>query len=112
MKQSSVIAWAAALMLSTASLSSWAGSTPANPLGEAAPSSAASRTIVVTNDTSWLEVKVGEIVNFVIGDKSFSWNFDGDITMSEIDLNKIAPSGALNRLVKVYIDRTPPYDGA
>lgn len=80
--------------------------------GEAAMPTTAARTIAINHTTSWVEVKDGETVNFTKDGQTFAWHFDGINTLSEIDLNKIAPTGMLHHLVKVYIDRTPAYDGA
>lgn len=80
--------------------------------GEATLPTTAARTIAINHYTNWVEVKDGETVNFTKDGQTFAWHFDGINTLSEIDLNKIAPTGMLHHLVKVYIDRTPAYDGA
>lgn len=80
--------------------------------GEAATPTKTARTIPIKQDTSWVEVKDGETVNFAVNGQTFGWHFDGINTLSEIDLNKIAPNGALDHLVKVYIDRRGDTDGA
>lgn len=112
MKRKIFLGSAVALLLATATSASIAANGSDNLLGEPAQPASASRTVKIGADTTWVEVKGGEIVKFAVGDQTFAWSFDGASTLSEIDLNKIAPSGALSHLVKVYIDRTPAYDGA
>jgi hypothetical protein len=80
--------------------------------GEVATPNHTARTIPIKSDTSWVEVKDGETVNFAVNGQTFGWHFDGINTLSEIDLNKIAPDGALDHLVKVYINRRGDTDGA
>jgi hypothetical protein len=96
---------------STTALAAGNGSTTRD-FGEATAPSATARIIAIKADTTWVEVKDGETVNFASNGQTFAWHFDGIDTLSEIDLNKIAPDGALNHLVKVYIDRRSDTDGA
>jgi len=74
-------------------------------LGEAATPSTSTRTIPIKADTNWVEVKNGEVVNFAVNNRTFAWHFNGSDTLSEIDLNKIAPNGMVNHPVRVYIER-------
>lgn len=80
--------------------------------GEATTPSTTARTIPIKQNTTWVEVKDGEVVNFAVNGQTFGWHFDGINTLSEIDLNKIAPAGALDHQVKVYINRRGDTDGA
>lgn len=80
-------------------------------LGNPAPSSAAQRTIVITPDTKWVNVEGGEIVNFVVGDKSFAWDFYVGFTVSSFDLSRVAPPGVLNRRIVAYVSPDPRYRG-
>jgi hypothetical protein len=73
--------------------------------GEAITPVDGARTIAIKPDTTWVEVRDGEIVKFMMNGQTFAWHFNGINTLSEIDLNKIAPNGTLDHLVKVYIDR-------
>ncbi len=75
----------AMLMLSAASLTTNAKVTEADMLGNAAQPSAAQRTIVIDNKTG----------------QEFAWAFKG--MSSSFALNKIAPAGALDRDLKVYV---------
>jgi heavy-metal resistance protein CzcE len=91
----------AALSLSAASLSAHALTT-GDMYGEPAASGyAADRTIVVTPQTKAINVTRGEVVNIKVGDKEFAWNFDG--VAQPFELNRVAPEGALDHTVRVYV---------
>jgi len=91
----------AALTLSAASLSA-AALTFGDLYGEPAKASAAERTIVVAPGTKFVNVKHGEVVKIVAGDKEFAWAFDG--LLHPFELAKIAPQGALDHRVRVNIE--------
>ena len=91
----------AALTLSAASLSA-AALTYGDLYGEPAEASLADRTIVVTAGTKFVNVKHGEIVKIVAGGKEFAWDFDG--LPQPFELAKIAPQGAIDHSVRVYIE--------
>ena len=93
----------AALALSTASLSAVA-LTNADLYGEAASPASAERTIVVGPNTRWVNVNHGEIVKFVAGGQEFAWDFDG--VPHTFDLKQIAPQGAIDHDVRVYVATT------
>jgi hypothetical protein len=93
----------AALALSAASLSASA-LTFGDLYGEPAQVAAAERTIVVTPTTKFVNVKHGEVVKIVAGEKEFVWAFDG--VPNTFDLAKVAPSGAIDHSVRVYIATT------
>lgn len=76
-------------------------------LGNPAPLSAATRTIVITPATTYVNVTGGEIVKFVVGDKSFAWNFDSDAYAPAFELNVTAPSGVLDHDVIAYVAPNP-----
>lgn len=80
-------------------------------LGDPAPPSAATRTIVITPDTKWVNVTGGDIVKFIAGDKTFAWNFNVAQTISSFDLSQVAPPGILNRKVEVFVAPDPRYIG-
>jgi hypothetical protein len=111
MKQKILFVSAVALMLAAATLSSIAADNSSELLGNKVPTSAAYRTVTIGPNTTYVNVMHEDIVQFAIGDQLFAWDFNGPSTLSEIDLNKIAPSGALNHLVRVYISRNPLIDG-
>jgi uncharacterized membrane protein YgcG len=80
-------------------------------LGDPAVVTAATRTIVITPDTSYVNVTGGEIIKFVVGDKSFAWNFDGAQYLDKFDLNQTAPPGILDHRVIAYVAANPLYSG-
>lgn len=80
-------------------------------LGDPAPLSAATRTIVITPATRHVNVTGGEIVRFVAGDKAFAWNFDGQPSAGAFALNLTAPPGVLDHEVMAYVAPNPLYIG-
>ncbi|MDR3481475.1 MAG: CzcE family metal-binding protein [Burkholderiaceae bacterium] len=108
MKMKILIAGAASVMLAAATLPAVAGN---NLLGDRVEPTAASRTVVIGADTAYVNVTGGDVVKFVVGDKTFAWAFNGPSNIGEIDLNKIAPAGALDHAVKVYVARNVTTDG-
>ncbi|SFB34780.1 Heavy-metal resistance protein CzcE [Collimonas sp. OK607] len=100
----------AVVAMLTASASSFAGSQPRiDLLGDPIPVSAATRTIVITPDTRYVNVTGGETVRFLVGGKSFAWNFDGSIMVSSFDLNRTAPASMLDHTVTAYVAPNPLY---
>src|SRR6267378_5286198 len=95
------LAVAAALTFSAASLAAIATVTEADMFGKPAQASAAQRTISIDPKTRWITVERGEVVKFVANGQEFAWDFDG--MYSSFDLNRIAPSGTLDRTLKVYV---------
>ena len=91
----------AALTLAAASFAAIATVTEADMLGKPAQASAAQRTISIDPRTRWITVERGEVVKFVSNGQEFAWAFDG--LSSSFDLDRIAPSGALDRRLKVYV---------
>ena len=93
----------AVLALSAASLSAFA-LTNADRYGEAASPADAERTIVIGPNTRWVNVNHGEIVKFVANGREFAWDFDG--VPQAFDLKQVAPQGAIDHSVRVYIATT------
>jgi hypothetical protein len=91
----------AMLALSAASLTTTAKVTEADMLGNVAQPSAAQRTIVIDDKTKWITVKHDEVVRFVSNGQEFAWAFKG--MSSSFALNKVAPNGALDRDLTVYV---------
>ncbi len=83
----------AMLTLSAASLTTNAKVTEADMLGNAAQPSAAK--------TKWITVEHDEVVRFLSNGQEFAWTFEG--MSSSFALNKIAPNGALDRDLTVYV---------
>ena len=88
----------AALALSATSLSA-AALTYGDLYGEPADAAAAERTIVVTPSTKFVNVKHGEVVGFMLP------NGLSALT-AFLELAKIAPQGAIDHNVRVYIERS------
>jgi len=49
-------------------------------------------------------VKHGEVIRFVANGQEFVWNFDGLAQPQPFDLSQIAPAGAIDHGVTVYVD--------
>jgi hypothetical protein len=96
-----VVRAVAALILSAASLAASATVTNADMLGNAVQPSAAQRTVVIDAKTRWVTVERGDVVRFVANGQEFAWAFNG--MASSFDLNRVAPTGTLNRDLKVYV---------
>ncbi len=93
----------AALALSATSLSAVA-LTNADRYAEAASPAAAERTIVIGPNTRWVNVNHREVVKFVANGKEFAWDFDG--LPQAFDLKEVAPQGAIDHSVRVYVATT------
>src|SRR5438445_10205971 len=93
----------AVLALSAASLSAFA-LTNAHLYGEAASPAAPERTIVIGANTRFVNVHHGEVVKFVANGRGFAWDFDG--LPQAFDLKQVAPQGAIDHNVRVYIATT------
>lgn len=79
-------------------------------LGTPASSNAAvQRTIVITPDTQSVNVTSGETIRFIVGERSFAWNFQTGTTVSTFDLNQVAPPRMLARRIVVYVAINPLY---
>jgi hypothetical protein len=84
---------------------------PVKLLGDPAPASSGTRNIVITPDTKHVNVTGGEVINFIVGNKIFTWSFFVGEGISSFDLNQIAPPGMLDHVVTAYIARDPRYMG-
>lgn len=80
-------------------------------LGDPAPPAAATKTIVIRPDTRWINVTGGDIVRFVVGDKSFGWAFNVGTGVNLFNLNRVAPPGMLDHRVDAYVAPDPRYIG-
>jgi len=102
----------AVLMVGALTLLAGCASAPRVELfGTPAPSAAAQRSIVITPETRWVNVEGGEVVNFIVGDKMFAWDFYVGFTVTHFDLNLVAPPGILQQRVTAYISPDPRYRG-
>ena len=91
----------ALLTLSAVSMTTTAKISETDMLGSAAQPSAAQRTIAIDAKTRWITVEHDEVVRFVSNGQEFAWAFNG--MSSSFNLNKVAPAGALDRDLKVYV---------
>lgn len=77
--------------------------------GDPATDDYATRTIVITPDTCYINAEGGEVIRFVVGDRSFAWTFNVARTVKAFDLNDVAPPGLLQRRVRAYVSDDPKY---
>ena len=75
-------------------------------LGTAVPAAQGQRTIAIAADTRWVNVDYDEVIRFSVRNTEFGWKFDGP-GQRPIDLQLIAPLGALSSPVTVYVKRRP-----
>ncbi|MGV8900444.1 MAG: CzcE family metal-binding protein [Burkholderiaceae bacterium] len=73
--------------------------------GNAIPVEAATRQITLTPSTKWINVTRGESVNFIVGGKSFAWNFYTLRSETSFDLATIAPKDINVQQIRVYVAR-------
>jgi hypothetical protein len=102
----------AALAFSAASLSAGAALKPSDLFGQPAraPSAeraiitaVADRTIMITDETKWVNVNHFEVIRFVSNGREFTWYFDGVAQPRPFDLAQIAPAGFVGHSVTVYV---------
>jgi streptogramin lyase len=98
---------AVALAVSIAGAATHAAEPRTDLLGDPAPLSMASRSIPIHADTRYVNVKGGDTVQFVVGDKAFAWYFSGPLNVWRFDLRRVAPAGMLDREVLVYVSPNP-----
>lgn len=97
----------AALMLGLVSVSASASTRSSNPLGEVVPLSAATRTIRIDAKTKYVNVNEHESVKFEANGSAFAIHFVG--VLYGFDLNRLAPAGALDHKITVYVAPDPLY---
>jgi hypothetical protein len=102
---------AGVLSLASASVALSACAADNNLQGQSEPDGYATKTIVIGPETTYVNVNRGDVVKFVVGSKTFSWDFSGPTNISEVTLNQVAPAGTLDHTVRAYIKRMPAYDG-
>lgn len=101
----------AALTIAATSTAALAGASQSDFRGAAAPAGArADQVVVITNATRHVNVTGGSTVRFVVGERSFSWNFqNGSANVLPFDLQLIAPKGLLEHPVTAYVSDNPLY---
>src|SRR5262245_43073005 len=72
-------------------------------LGESAPNGEATRTIAISPNTHFVNVAYGDVVAFQSGGQEFTVRFDSASSVSSFDLQRLAPAGALDHPVTVYV---------
>lgn len=89
----------------------FAGVTQEQVRGAAVPTQTpADRVIVVDGNTRHVNVVGGSTVRFVVGNQSFTWNFqNGTANVIPFDLQLIAPKGLLDHAVTTYVSENPLY---
>ena len=92
---------AALLTLSAISPITAAKVSETDMLGSPARPSAAQRTIAIDASTRSITVERDEVVRFVSNGQEFAWVFKG--ASPSFSLNKVAPAGALDRDLVVYV---------
>lgn len=80
-------------------------------LGDPAPPAAATKSILIQPDTKWVNVTGGDIVKFVVGEKTFAWAFNVASNVDAFELNRVAPPGILDHRVVAYVAPDPRYIG-
>jgi hypothetical protein len=66
---------------------------------------AAERTIVINENTRWVNVTQGETIKFVANGREFTIAFDG--VAENADLRNLAPAGALDHEVDAEVAENP-----
>ena len=103
MKKLSIVLAAAGMLASMAATAAL----PAKLLGAAAAPEQAQRTVVITPTTRYVNVTEGDVVKFVANGTTFAWNFDSPPGINSFELNRVAPAGALDHPVMVYVAINP-----
>lgn len=80
-------------------------------LGDPAPVTAATDVIVLTPDTTYVNVIGGQTVRFRLGEKEFAWSFDGPAEVDHFDLRRVSPPGFFDHALIAYIAPNPLYTG-
>ena len=79
---------------------------PTRLLGDSASPAEATRTIAITPDIRYVNVDHGDVVDFKTADGGqFAIHFDGAPSAASFDLRRLAPDGALDHEVTVYVAR-------
>jgi hypothetical protein len=66
---------------------------------------------VIDSSTRWVNVNGGDVIRFIANGQSFDHRFHSYTHSHVYDLGKIAPAGALNRSVKVYVSPDDRFTG-
>jgi hypothetical protein len=77
---------------------------PSDLRGEPARDMVVERTINVTGDSRWVNVKYGEVVRIQRDGQAFAWDFDG--LAPSVQLSEIAPQGFNAANIVVYVNQS------
>lgn len=109
MNAKTTIRFAAAALIGLSSVAAHALPAPSTLLGSPVASEQADRTITLGEDVRSINAYWGETVRFQnAGGRSFTVKFDG--VKSAFDLRDLAPAGALNHDVTVYMSTNQSVD--
>ena len=92
----------AASFLAAASMAANAAPLNNSLLGAAVPVSQATRSIALSANTDYVNVQYGEVVRFEGAGEPFAVKFDG--VRDTFALNTFSPVGALDHVVRVYVE--------
>jgi len=95
-----------AVILSLALAGSAQAAGKAADYGVAVSSGTPDKRIVITPTTRSVNVTDGQTVEFVIGERSYLWNFQTYSNVNSLPLQDIIPSAPA---VQVYVSRNPLY---
>ncbi len=82
---------------------------PTELLGSQVDPSQAQQTVVIAPGTKWVNVTQGDVVRFESQGQDFAIAFNGP-DQEAFNLARLAPAGALDHPVTVYVARNPDYD--
>ena len=85
-------------------LANWSANAAAL-LPDVVPTASATRTVVITPSTKWINATDMETVEFDSNGHQFAVDFDG--LSSNFSLNAVAPAGALDHPVRAYVHAAP-----
>jgi hypothetical protein len=77
--------------------------------GHPSQPSAATRTVVVTSSTKYVNLNQDDVVTFVVNGNSFTWQFDTLRPSDSVDLSSIAPREVSVPAVRIYVAPNPIY---
>ena len=80
-------------------------------LGESIPADGqVDKVVKVDANTRWVNVVQNESVKFIVGSKTFAWHFDSP--RASVNLKDIAPAGAVDRNLIVYVTPDSTYSSS
>lgn len=86
------------------------GENHVNPaFGSAVQAPAATRSVVISPSTKYVNVDQGDVVTFQIEGNAFTWQFDTLRPDASFDLSAIVPTGVNAHGVRVYVAPNPTY---